>query len=396
MLQETRQVSAEMEIQTTNNAPLSTAGASSAPAARCDRRLSRAAREIVRLHLELAWKAAHKKFPSLALKYDVDVSEWNVWQLLHAMIGEEAAEASEHCPLRPSLDVWRHHEENSVETDGRIPRQFRNAAIPGMLHAAGIKTKQLNPAFHQCGLCRKNFTSQYYLDRHFDYRHNHDTVDAIVSFKDSICPATDWCAFLSDRVCHDMALELEPYYGPGSAGFGPDKHTVHRNLQRLASQRPCTEERIIAVSRACSKVITDCFLASGEPAAAEAHDEGEDDTVFIREHLNQTLCAVHSCHGRIYKILSGTSPFVAHQQQMWREEMWTQTERHHIGFWGFIVVCAVVAFYVTQLLDSRSESASRSRMKILRLNKKRGTAVIHGYAPDAPTTYIGDSKSKQH
>lgn len=339
----------------------------SEPSASCDWRLSRAAREIVRLHLVKAWKVAHAE--TAEAKYNLDVSEWNVWQLLDQMM--LATEDNEKCILLPKRDLWKRHEEFSLEEGSDISMSNRHNAIPGWFHAGRRNEFKKNSVFHQCGHCYKNFTSRYYLDRHFDLKHPLDER----SFHS--CPAVSWCSFLTGTACHDMALTLEPYYGPGSAGEGSDRYTVHRKL--IQRQPACIDSNAQAAAVACRLVVQECF--------------GETSTL-IAKHLSETMCAAHSCHSRLLHKLIGSTGVMLHPDQ-WRVAWveYASEEQHHLGWVGILVMLAVMGYYgqwwlTTALLPARKQKAGK------RLLFKKKTPIL--WTISSPTTFIDKKKAKQH
>jgi len=111
----------------------------------CDRRLSRAAREILRVHLVQAWNAAHA-VSSEDERFNLDVSQWNVWQLLEAITLSPLAAAQEEnqCPLLPERHVGKRDEEQSLEADATaVSRTARQGVVPGWMYKEE-KPRRLN------------------------------------------------------------------------------------------------------------------------------------------------------------------------------------------------------------------------------------------------------------
>ena len=430
-------------------------GASSSSS--CDPWLSRAAREIVRVHLHRAWrKAAHDDgAPAASADWDVVLGEWNVWELLKETLSAAAAAAAHphhqlydsihnKCPLWPERDVGKVYEENSLETDGNrvgLSRAARRGVIPGSMRRRASEDRhersrqERNPIFHQCGFCHKNFTSQYYLDRHFlrhhphnDYGHprallldrkqrqpeNTDEYDDDDDDDYYICPARTWCRFLSDTACHDVALEREPYYGPGSAGYASDRHAIYRKLQQQGS-RPCTATDLEQAQRACHDVIEQCFFGGGGSGAGGG-DENEHVLVnTIGTHLNQTLCARRTCHGRLHHLMLMTTtqakssaspslllhhhhhpPHAHHHDDAWRDA-WSSQEHHRPGAVGILILLLVVGFYGYRccfLGDNGGGAAARresSKGSRLLRPSKPSTTTEHKWnllPQSPPTTHI--------
>lgn len=328
----------------------------------CDRRLSRAARELMREHLVDAWKAAYLE--TRDAKYDLDVSEWNIWQLLEVTLVDHLAD--EACPLAPERDIHKVHEEHSfvVETNLVVPRNVRNCAIPGLLRAGMPRDAKNNPLVNQCGLCMKNFTSHFYLDRHWDRHHSEEHKINIV------CPAVKWCDFLSQTSCHDTAMQLEPHYGPGSAGYGTDQHTVHHNL--LLKQPTCSDTHQLDAATACRDVMHKCFSDSA-----------------VGRYLTSKRCAIPTCQARLLRKLLGS----VQRSDQWNGLFtdYTDTAHHGLGWLGLSVLITIAAYYGQHWWATLPSRRHRATGNLL-VGRQQSTLNIA-----APTTYIGiANKSKEN
>jgi len=333
----------------------------------CDPRLSRAAREILRVHLARAWKIAGRTASAPERYRRLDASEWNVWQLLDDTLAVDADVDA--CPLFPDRDIGKYYEEQSIEIDGlsSITKTERQGAIPGSM-VKEAKPRKVNPVFHQCGICHKNFTSQFYLDRHFELKHNNGAPHP-----DAVCPAQAWCNnFLSHNFCHDVALELEPYYGPGSAGYGADRHAVHRKLVHEAhNSRPCAAADLEAVQAACHGMVRACFAPDS----------------VIGQQLNQTLCVRHTCHGRLHQLLlGGGGRSILHPNDYYWHNHDEDHHNHRLGVAGFAILVAVVCFYAYRFIESQQQGADNGARR-----SREAVGKVKLPPTEPPTTH-----AKQH
>jgi hypothetical protein len=310
----------------------------------CDRRLSRAARSLLRKHLLRAQHKhghngvspldshshshSHSHSPRYTNTYtnnnnnnnillyndDEETSQYiDVWSLLEDMLGKTDASK---CPLIPSRDVWRHDEEHTSRI--RVPSHL-NFAYPA--HALQQRRKASpNRLSHwfQCGYCGKVFSTQYYLDVHMQTRHPHDDVNGGV-----VCPANDWCRVVGLANCHEQALLEEPYYGRGSGGWGADRKFVEHKWKKVAhNSAPCDLEAIRADCR--SILALRCAVA-----------------------LADDICAGLECptHHRWQTFSDSMSIFVPdHWQKTWMKEA---RGHHHMGF--VILVFLVVFGWIFHL-----------------------------------------------
>lgn len=210
----------------------------------CDPRLSRAARELVRRQLKAILNPTN----------DSSLS-----QLLHI-----AGLRSGSCPLRA--------EENDLSVVAPAPSARSLFSLP--FSKIGNRPR----VSYACSLCGKTFTSRYYLDQHLQLTHREATGQ--------VCEA-DWCRqFLSRQACHDVALELEPFYGRGSAQ-GPESSKIRHSLAREAHSRPCKEDDMLKVKGRCESTVASCF-----------------DSESVSRQLNQSLCQPLSCHHRLHRLVA--------------------------------------------------------------------------------------------
>jgi hypothetical protein len=332
---------------------------------RCDRRLSRAARELLRRHLFEAWSETFALTSDT--KFDVDVAEWNVWQLLEAtlVVPVESRRANDiSCPLIPSLDIYREQELFSLVVDGTVARSIQNAAIPGALHSARTEKRPNHAVFHQCGACQKNFTSHFYLDKHLDDKHI--ASKSMLASRELICPAITYCEFLSPIACFDQATLLEPFYGPGSDGFGSDRLAVQHKL--LQMQPICSDQRQRAASIACHEIVDVCF-------------EGT-----FGQILSANMCSrIQSCLHRVLHRMIGSS-LIIHPEH-WQEALAHAYEVKKISWIGLaMAVLSLVilyGFWFWRTLRARPVTRRSNRKSLL--NNK----VASKWSPRSPTKFIG-------
>jgi hypothetical protein len=402
----------------------------------CNRRQSRAARELVRQSLLAAASKNNGQHHGLALP---NVNTETVWPLLQLYFShcftkgeEDQAKVKTCCSLfDPQRDIWKDHEEqslliswndlkaaaastaNSAATKGSGGSSSSarmvslSSAIPGAIHSAykassssshqRSSSSHASPhkiQLHQCGLCGKAFTSRYYLDKHFDRQHslslNHSTATR------GICPATDWCGtFLSHVACHDMALLHEPWYGPGG-GNGRDDDAHARANQRAWQQLvpPCRPHALQHASHTCRSMLQDCFNATTDSITTNTD----------AAHLVQALCAEQTCHGRLQQQLSRVAlrPIVSLED--WYD-LYHATERdhHRLGMVTVLVLVVVVVVCAWHLRDRRhrhhwvaSTTGSRRLLRHgLPQTRRKGAFPWFPLQQHRPTTFI-DVKRKQN
>jgi hypothetical protein len=333
---------------------------------RCDRRLSRAARELVRWHLVEAWKEAYTV--TGATEFDLDVTEWNIWQLLDATLvvpTDSYNETDMICPLLSALDVYKLHEQSSTTLDGTVLGTIRNAAIPGSLHTGRKRNRPIQPVLHRCDLCNKIFTSLFYMDKHFDEKHGMD--DSMYLSNDLVCPAVTYCKFLSDTACYDQAMLTEPYYGQGSDGYGSDHHTVKHKLLQL--QPVCNELHQQSAIIHCHEIVDVCF-------------DG-----VLEQILSANMCSkIQSCHqGRLLHNLIGSSSHMIHLDQ-WSETWSTVYQAYHVRWLGLAIVLSVFVGHCGYWWKPTLNSVPVRRRTIRKsLLRNTGTSV---WPTKVPTTLI--------
>ena len=375
-------------------------------AADCDWRLSRAAREIVRVHLEHAWRKLFLEDKDNDIQNN---NNNNIWQLLEESVAhydyplaqkQETETPYEFlCPLWPERDVLGRYLEEQVvrrvEADPRLLKTTsaqRQASWPGAM-VRERKPRKIVPPFvyYQCGVCHKNFTSRYYLDQHLVRKHEDyfervameltasTSASSLLGDGLLLCPAQHWCGhFLGLHDCHAAALELEPYYGPGSAGSGADRDAVYRTLARAtaaATSLPSSScAAHLATVQACHAMIVHCF-GRGDDSDPHASIRRR-----IGRNLNATLCAPPhtasslSCRsgGEDHLLLlhnlllsssshhGGSASSMLHPDtkpdHFWRHDVW-HSEQDHFSPLVVVIVLGLFCFYGYRCLDPATVAA---------------------------------------
>jgi len=353
----------------------------SAHSSTCDRRLSRAARSLLFQQLKYAVMSVDnvkkdRKHDNNNNNDDDDVSMLTVWQLLERSLAPNVQQQQQHhnnnsnqCPLLPDRDILRYHEEQSI-----VLRPPPKAAANSRL---GISTRSAlyrlgthswkHTAWYECGLCGKIFSSQYYLDRHLDHHHAHEFQQQSSNDDNNnnsinngptwifTCPATSWCPGLPS--CSQRAMELEPYYGPGSGGLGTyDQAIVRRSLWNkesydttavlydsgsgagAAATVPCNEDHMRAQKCICQQLVRDCFTGTTTTTTTTTtfdHRQNE-----IRRLLEHSLCEPISCPDRLHQLFlaatattantaATTTTMMMNHVHEWHDQWEQYYEQHH-------------------------------------------------------------------
>lgn len=244
----------------------------------CDRRLSRAARNLLQQHLLAAAPSSYRLFAGNHNHKHNDDND--VWTLLDHWLRD--ARPSE-CLLFSSRDILRVEEEHSIPLK---PVRHLQGAYPATTIKERRKYHKTSKRWWKCGFCSKLFHSRYYLDLHFETHHHHHhhheypkslPVSSLSSVSSEhsnnnnmVCPAKEWCQFLGHANCHMQALQDEPYYAPGSDGWdvGASNHgndhssSTTRLIQhghlKVAQSTPCNLEQ---VKSDCRVVLHQCRVS---------------------------------------------------------------------------------------------------------------------------------------
>ena len=267
------------------------------------------------------------------------------------------------CPfqLEQVIDVFEHERNHTKLLNART---FRTQWIQGRhQHTSSISHLILNlpsrgysynPYLYQCLYCQKVFTTQYYLDQHMQNKHtpqdkqqqeqrqeqhNNKTMNEGNKQKKKkieICLSRDWCQFLPDY-CHEKALELESYYGPGSEGRRQeDRSTIYTKLWKQAHIIPCTYDRMKQAKESCQNLLRSCF-----PRRHDDNDNNNNELQQLqwsfREYWQSRVCDQSSCPNRLHRLF-----FTARQEgdailrhvSDWQEE-WNLWSSEYNNFFLF-------------------------------------------------------------
>jgi hypothetical protein len=300
----------------------------------CDLRLSRAAVRIFRGYLDAGFLFDGKRVgQSSAVQADQSLAE--VLRAANVTLGGDCILSEDLLALDPY--------QFGRAVSAYSPRRFaaRLALSPELYQQGRTRQNQQQqqrlqnpPQFYQCSLCGKAFVTRYYLDRHFEK--NHLASDPSSAAGPRVC-AADWChEFLSLQACHDVALENEPYYGPGSGDHAPmsraSSKTKHAWFQR-AHKLPCRDAEMQKTKARCHSVVQSCLPPNSTQST----------------RLEQQMCGALSCHHRLYRIFQKHSGM----DTDWRNklgdlalewEAWN-AHRHRWGIVGSIVLVLFVGVY---------------------------------------------------
>ena len=274
----------------------------------CDRRLSRAARELLKRQLIRHFQAGSP--------------DESLWTLLKRVL---PAQVPDSCPLLSSNDALKADEDRSY----RIQAKPSNKVYPTSIlkHRRKASSSRRPESWFQCGYCQKIFATQYYLDLHMEEHHSKLPPKHLMT-----CPATAWCPALGSWACDQVALELEPYYDRGSGGWGDDAVHVQHKLTKQAHSTPCTTERV-------------------EQAKSECHD--------LMEHcqLDPThICGSLACpNHRLWEMHP-------HEWMEHFREEWSKEKSHSVGVFGTFLVVGLLVWYLSFWWSSIvSSGSSRGR-----------------------------------
>ena len=398
----------------------------------CDRRRSRAARELLRNHLIHAWQETHRlltsssssssskvsKHPNdLQNQYNVDVTEWNLWQLLDATIvrsdDSNNNDPQHHhppsCPILPQYDIYKEHEASYSVWDMSstlVPIRFRNSAIPGILHHSRTQRKPAHkqqqplqnqyPFIYHCDVCQKNFTSQYYLDQHLISQH------PMTIFSEQICPADTYCSFLSPFLCEEYMIQHEPYYGPGHVP----------SHERTVTHFKCDDQQLHTATQKCHEIVALCFDEN------TIRDGDSNSNNIFGELLSTNMCSTipHHCPSRLDVMMNTMTGSIFHHNyfswEYWKSTTIYDHHHHHTTTTTWVALLMVLLMfllifghYLFQLcfaIRQRHHQQQQERRFNSKLNNinppsnriSQSHRTLERIVLQAPTTYIVPTKTK--
>mgnify|MGYP005849406849 CR=1 FL=1 len=346
----------------------------------CDHRLSRAARALLERHLRSI--LALKEGSNIYDEQSIDSA--TIWELLEMALVPSAA--ANNCPLLPSKDMLRWHEEQSTVL---LPPPSKGTSRMGvsLRSALAKQPKRIwqKIPWYQCALCGKMFSSRFYLDQHLDQTHTSTTeISAGAGEMGDICPAIAWCPALP--FCAHQALEAEPYYGPGSNGLSPDdRFDVHRALWQQAhpelGESPCDENEMQQSQQQCYQMMEHCFS----------------ETIEIRQRLEQSICDRISCPDRLHQLFFAASASSNEAAAMmmkdvheWQDE-WSDyyAEHHEIGWMGAVLLVALTCGYLWYFINTARQNQGGANKTLRRRKDPKGTRLLH---KNSNTSFLASTK----
>ena len=351
----------------------------------CDRRLSRAARSIlVREVLPiLRHHSASKRGSAVKRKRPTSIGGTSesedateLWEVLLEHLdsngggadNDGASQKAAACLLDPRNDLFRYHEASS---HARVnPAHRGNPTQRNRYKGAKI--------VYTCDICGKTFHTRYYLDNHMDNKHSasleksESSEDAsLVGGREAqeeeekwICPATALCPALGGMTeCERMALETEPFYGPGSAGIGPDGPGVRMEWQRklMEDSSSCNEDAMVESREQCRTLFGKCF--------------GNNDELL--EEINEHVCDRLTCEDRLHGLAGSLSDKLSfhHLREEWNRHHY----QHGIGIWSCIFGAILAIFYGGMMCGfwgRTKRHCGRSKMQFGTGRRKNGASSI--------------------
>lgn len=235
---------------------------------KCDRRASRAAREIIMNKTVPILQSFHNgKDNYVESESFVTLPKTKQLELYGNLISDLIDPLSKYCLLKPEMDIFWKEEVGHKTLNSRSRR-----------YPPGSRKYDV----HICPICHKKFFNRYYLDLHMESQHQTDA-----STEMNICPSTVICNALTRTECNRMALEQEPHYAPGIQSTG-SAHSNHIRLkfQKMVDSTPCSEHDLKKSNIECSKIINECFHHNKDLA----HD------------LEHALCQIHTCERKLHAL----------------------------------------------------------------------------------------------
>jgi hypothetical protein len=314
----------------------------------CDRRLSRAARQILQEQLVplleqwlMEGQAAAElpvppKEEKISKYFPTSLAPTYLWDIMERT-------SDNNCPLHPSNDVHYELESQSLVSVPRAPK---------------LAPRKTYPHWYHCGICGKVFGTRYYLDIHQHAEHNDSLSD---SNEQKSCLANTVCNALGG--CDRMAtVDLEPHYGRGS-GEGGDQA---RSLQRAwatSHMEPCQDEVVQSQMKpACVQLVQDCF----------GNSDTEDTTSSLQKQLQEALCEPLSCHTLLHR-QEWMHRHLA--KSLWRNQL-VELQHMHRSTAVIVVLVFLLLYYLIVVVgcsERGSHGGGSGSRTLAASNKKKGT-----------------------
>lgn len=305
----------------------------------CDRRLSRAAREMVKeLILPIVQHYLKDNGFSVAPSVKKTILSRIPTKIFDKSVGETLLLAIKNtsCPLHPDLDSYSDLEHSVLQS---IPGSSKRSPRPSIPH------------WLKCGKCGRVFATRYYLDLHQMNNHQHDAIDQNIT---KVCIGSTICQALGG--CDERAFQLEPHYARGSGGAGPDAHiTKAEYARRLPS---CTSESLHTHRELCVTMMSDCFPND------------------LAVQLQQFVCEHLSCHGNLHQ-------FVHRHWYSWRNEWEDHYQHHKLGWTGMVLLFGLFFYYAGIFVDRFSSVVGRSKRK-----NSAGYRLLHNDKRTNPPSFL--------
>ena len=287
----------------------------------CDRRLSRAVRSILidkTLPILKHYYYYYQKddYDKQSYHYQNDkqkTMEYYQKTLLSLMTNPNK------CLLNPKRDLYWEEE-----------RLYQS--IPYRNRRSSSSQRRDNSMLHQCYICGKKFRSMFYLDLHYETKHQQSNNNTSIPKNSDmfICPAIELCNRLGGiSTCMEKSLEDEPYYAPGiHNSIHPNLYSksIQRTYQKEVHTQPCSDTNIHIQIQSCYEMIDTCF---------QGHD-------LLIHDMNSLLCDTQSCHYKLHSILNSVLS-IHHGREYW--------DNHHddinsIGYLGLFFIGVAILYYV--------------------------------------------------